>query len=77
MIKNSLGIEAHKQNDLDVFQKKLKDLIISRGFISRSKADMLSLPELLKHVVIIYLPDSDYYQLVEIVEDLEKNKNVS
>ena len=77
MSQNVLGIELNKQNDLNVFQKKVRELIISKGLISRAKADMLSLRELLNYVVVVYLPDSDYYELVEALETIEKFKNVS
>jgi hypothetical protein len=65
MNKINIGIEYHNQQDINVFEKNLRKLIKEKNILESELVDELTLQELTKKVVIIYLPDSDYKKLVE------------
>jgi len=72
-----MAIEKNSQTDLNVFQSKIRDLIISKNIIPEEEAKQMDLTQLLTYIVIVYLPNDDYIKLCEAVAHLEALKNVS
>jgi len=77
MKKLVLGIERNQNDDLNVFQSKLRKLIIDKNLIPKEQANQLELLDLLQYVVVVWLPDTDYKKICEVVAKLEAEKNVS
>jgi len=77
MKKLVLGIERNQNDDLNVFQSKLRKLIIDKNLIPKEQANQLELLDLLQYIVVVWLPDTDYKKICEVVAKLEAEKNVS
>ena len=77
MKKLSMAIEKNTQTDLNVFQDKIRKLIMAKNIIPEEEANQMDLTQLLQYVVIIYLPNDDYIKLCQAVQQLEDMKNVS
>jgi len=77
MKKLSIGIERNYNTDINVFQTKLRELIISKQLVPYYQALEMDLIHLLNYVVVIYMSETDYKTLTEQIQEIIKQKNVS